>query len=110
MSRPLSKPRVRNPLTSLKQQHQRSPQDSPTLTEREFLSSSTWGENMEEELYRAIPDDTTLLDSSLSSSLASLCAATAEVCVMGYMFMFETMSREGGRGGREEKSFFLLLQ
>ena len=39
---------------------------------------------MEEELYRTIPDDTTLLDSSLSSSLASLCAATPEVCVMGY--------------------------
>ena len=82
MSRPLSKPRVRNPLTLLKQQHHRSPQDSPTLTEREFLSSSvfsSWGENMEEELYRAIPDDTTVLDSSLSSSLTSLCAATAEI-------------------------------
>lgn len=89
MSRPLSKPRVRNPLTSLKPQHQDSPQhrhspqrDSPTQIEREFLASSAtagWGETWEEEeFYRAIPDDTTHLDSSLSSSLTSLCATSRD--------------------------------
>ena len=61
---------------------------------------------MEEELYRAIPDDTTLLDSSLSSSLASLCAATAEVCD-GIHFMFETMSRERVEGEGERREVFI---
>lgn len=63
---------------------------------------------MEEELYRAIPDDTTLLDSSLSSSLASLCAATAEVCVMGYSSCLRLyMSRERVEGEEERRKVFI---
>ena len=102
-SRPLSKPRVRNPLTSLKTQnqgqgispplpgslepipnigssHERT--DSPTQVEQDFLAlgsnsdvSPSWGESsFDEEYYKyLIPEDTTLLNNSLSCSLASLC-------------------------------------
>lgn len=103
-SRPPSKPRVRNPLTSLKNQGQGiSPPlsgagcpipnigsshrstESPTRLERDFLASggggggaagtpptaTGWGEASFDEYFN-IPEDTALLNSSLSSSLASL--------------------------------------
>ena len=103
-SRPLSKPRVRNPLTSLKPQNQShgiSPpisgsvgpipnigsssgqRESPTQLEQDFLTSggggntevvTGWGEaSFDEDYFSMIPEDTTLLNSSLSSSLSSLC-------------------------------------
>ena len=106
-SRPPSKPRVRNPLTSLKSHGQGqgiSPPlsgvgcpipsigatnkslDSPTALEKEFLlsggsidiagkGSASWGEGggAGEEEYFMIPEDTAILDSSLTSSLSSLC-------------------------------------
>jgi hypothetical protein len=91
VSRPLSKPRVRNPLTSKIKEHSANlasvPKhtDSPTLLEREFLTSANnstsgpsagWGEtSWDEEYFKMIPEDTTILNSSLSSSLSSLCAA-----------------------------------
>ena len=90
VSRPLSKPRVRNPLTSKIKEHSTNlasvPKhtDSPTLLEREFLTSANntsgpsagWGEtSWDEEYFKMIPEDTTILNSSLSSSLSSLCAA-----------------------------------
>ena len=94
VSRPLSKPRVRNPLTSKIKEHSTNlssvpnvPKhtDSPTLLEREFLTSANntsgpptgWGETSwdEEEYFKIFPEDTTILNSSLSSSLSSLCAA-----------------------------------
>ena len=91
VSRPLSKPRVRNPLTSKMKEHSANlasvPKhtDSPTLLEREFLTSANnsssgpsagWGEtSWDEEYFKMIPEDTTILNSSLSSSLSSLCAA-----------------------------------
>ncbi len=100
-SRPLSKPRVRNPLTSLKTQNSQgiSPPlsslyspipsigtrqeqvDSPTQLEQDFLASDgnvdtsipTWGDSsFDEEYFSMIPEDTTLLNSSLTSSLSSL--------------------------------------
>ena len=92
--RPLSKPRVRNPITSLAQKQQQQqqlqavPRHSPTQLEQEFLLSSdaaataaaaletgptSWmGEGLDEEEYYTIPEDTAVLDSSLSSSLCSL--------------------------------------
>lgn len=90
VSRPLSKPRVRNPLTSKIKEHSTNlgsvPKhtDSPTLLEREFLTSDNntsgpsagWGEtSWDEEYFKIFPEDTTILNSSLSSSLSSLCAA-----------------------------------
>lgn len=98
-SRPLSKPRVRNPLTSLKQQNQGSGISPPlsgsvgpipsigtkidslsaSRVEQDFLASGNgehvpnagWGED--DDSYFMIPEDTTILNSSLSSSLSSLC-------------------------------------
>lgn len=91
VSRPLSKPRVRNPLTSLlappppklipPNSHQ---MDSPTQLEKGFLLSSNggidggetsgWGEtSWDEEYFKTIPEDITLLNSSLTSSVSSLC-------------------------------------
>ena len=94
VSRPLSKPRVRNPLTSKIKEKEHSTNtnlasvpkhtDSPTLLEREFLTSANstsipsagWGEtSWDEEYFKMIPEDTTILNSSLSSSLSSLCTA-----------------------------------
>lgn len=89
VSRPLSKPRVRNPLTSKIKEHSANlgsiPKhtDSPTQVEREFLASSNnmgipagWGDNSwDEDYFKMIPEDTTILNSSLSSSLSSLCAS-----------------------------------
>lgn len=88
VSRPLSKPRVRNPITSkIKEQSANlttipKHTDSPTQVEREFLTSSNnvsipsgWGDNSwDEEYFNMIPEDTAILNSSLSSSLSSLCA------------------------------------
>ena len=58
--------------------------DSPTQLERDFLSSGggnldqagppTWGEASFDDEYYMIPEDTIHLDSSLTSSLSSLCA------------------------------------
>ena len=96
MIRPLSKPRVRNPITLLtqKQQHQQPavPRLSPTQLEQEFLLSSgasaaametgptPWtGEGLDEEEYYTIPEDTAVLDSSLSSSLCSLYGISREL-------------------------------
>jgi len=91
MSRPLSKPRVKNPLNAIKPTPVRG---SPTQLEKEFLSSENdtsqtvptgWGENSwDEEYFNTIPEDVAILNSSLSSSLSSLCArgdldATSEV-------------------------------
>lgn len=90
VSRPHSKPRVRNPLTSkILKEHATNlssvPKhvDSPTQLEREFLASSnnisvpsSWGDNSwDEEYFKMFPEDTTILNSSLSSSLSSLCAS-----------------------------------
>ena len=127
VSRPLSKPRVRNPITSKIKEHSSNlasiPKhaDSPTQLEREFLASSnnpsvpsSWGDNSwDEEYFKMIPEDTTILNSSLSSSLSSLCASretesaktTVEVshCVCTVRGVNAgLMGSEGGRkGGRE---------
>ncbi len=92
MSRPLSKPRVRNPLISVKKKKPsgHSPQGSPTQTEKEFLMSMAgpWcseggggggGGGSDEEYFGSIPEDVAILDSSLSSSLSSLCTSGREI-------------------------------
>lgn len=97
-SRPLSKPRVRNPLSSLKLPSQRcaispNPSSIPSIgtsnnqmensvkVEQDFLTSSgnsdnsppQWADRSFDEEYFSIPEDNTLLNCSLSSSLSSLC-------------------------------------
>ena len=102
-SRPPSKPRVRNPLPLLKSHSQgqgispplssyahppipsignKASTDSPTQVEKDFLAKGgatatpppNWGEGSQDEDYFVmIPEDTTILDQSLSTSLASIC-------------------------------------
>ena len=100
MSRPLSKPRVRNPLTSLKKrkekqeqqemqqlqqlQQKKKEQEEQTASqiEKEFLNgggessgggaTGTGKANNEEEDDIVIPEDTSILNHSLSSSLSSI--------------------------------------
>ncbi len=93
VSRPLSKPRVRNPLNSMKPPSNQSTahRDSPTQLEKEFLSSGNGGSetgsmptgwadtSWEEEYFTTIPEDITILNSSLSSSLSSLCAGRGDL-------------------------------
>jgi hypothetical protein len=56
--------------------------DSPTQLEKDFLAMGgtnatpppNWGEgSQDEDFFAMIPEDTTILDSSLSSSLSSIC-------------------------------------
>lgn len=49
--------------------------------EEEFLEGG--GEGWEEELFQSIPEDLAVLDSSLSSSLSSLCAGKDGECPRG---------------------------
>lgn len=92
VSRPLSKPRVRNPLNAIRNQptneNTTRHRDSPTQLEKEFLSSANggseaskgWAEtSWDEEYFNTIPEDMTLLNSSLSSSLSSLCAGKGDL-------------------------------
>ncbi len=92
VSRPLSKPRVRNPLNSIKASNQNTAhRESPTQLEKEFLSSANgasdgvsvpteWAENSwDDEYFSTIPEDVTILNQSLSSSLSSLCAGKADL-------------------------------
>ncbi len=93
VSRPLSKPRVRNPLNSMKPSNQSTAhRDSPTQLEKEFLSSgngvssetgsmpSGWADtSWDEDYFDTIPEDITILNSSLSSSLSSLCAGRVDL-------------------------------
>lgn len=92
-SRPLSKPRVRNPLSSLMPPNQCQTSNSSSIpsigssnsqtenamqVEQDFLASggnsdTSWADNSFDEEYFSIPEDNTLLNSSLSSSLSSLC-------------------------------------
>ena len=58
-------------------QFQDSPQDSPTQTEKEFLMG------MQDSYYDMVPEDTTVLDKSLSSSLSSLCPANKDTPKVG---------------------------
>jgi hypothetical protein len=85
--RPPSKPRAHNPIimkqrqedkklkTSLLQQHQQqesSQENSPTQTEKEFLMCANTT-LQDDYYYSSVPEDTTGLEHSLSSSLTSLC-------------------------------------
>lgn len=61
--RPPSKPRVRNPLTSLK------PHYSPSQIEKDFLES---GGVAEDDYYSTFPEDVAPLNDSLTSSMVSM--------------------------------------
>lgn len=56
-------------------------QDSPlALTEKEFLMcNNTTLTGADDEYYSLVPEDNTVLDNSLSSSLTSLCHPTRDV-------------------------------
>ena len=65
--RPPSKPRVRNPLTSLKPSA--AAHHSPSLIEKEFLESVG---GAEEDYYSTFPEDVVPLNDSLTSSMVSM--------------------------------------
>ncbi len=83
---------MRNPLHSIKASNQsKAHRESPTQLEKEFLSSANgvsdginvptgWAEtSWDDEYFNTIPEDVTILNSSLSSSLSSLCAGKSDI-------------------------------
>lgn len=70
------------PIPNIGSTHSKTTTDSPTQLEKDFLAMgganamppSSWGEgSQDEEFFTLIPDDTVMLDSSLSTSLSSIC-------------------------------------